>query len=140
MYKPRSTGNGGPQKVNRPCDECDSEGLAPSNINYTYVGGTTLDSLIIQALGSSGPSLIWTGSFTGSLMDYLFGGDTYAQQACAALLNALHSGVDYPYKPREIAEALVTVNGDMMKEIQLEGILANFNANTVEKTGLRQQC
>ncbi len=140
MYKPRLTGNGGPQKVNKPCDECDMQGRVPSNINYTYVGGTTLNSLITQVLGTSGSTLMWQNDFGSPLMAYLFGSDPYARQVCAALLNALHSGVAYPYSPRDIAEALVTVNGVFMKETQLEGILSTFNANNVEQTGLRQQC
>ncbi|WP_026291437.1 hypothetical protein [Marinobacterium rhizophilum] len=134
MYKPPA------RKKLDPCKECDAQGRVLSDNTYTYENGTTLDSVISQVLSTSGSSLIWTGGFTLPIMGYLLGSDAYAQQACAALLNALHSGVTYPYSPREIAEVLVTVNGDVTKEIQLEGVLAHFNANYAESAALMQRC
>jgi hypothetical protein len=138
MYKARV--NGPAKEIKKPCDECDDQGRVLSDNTYTYLYGTTLDSLITQVLSMSGSSLIWTGGFTLPIMAYLFGTDAYAQQACAALLNALHSGVTYPYLPREVTEALVTVNVDVTKEIQLEGVLAHFNANDAENAALMQRC
>lgn len=140
MYKPKVNGSGPPKKVSNPCDECDDQGRVLSDNTYTYANGTTLDSLITQVLATSGSSLSWVGGFALPIMAYLFGSDAYAQQASAALLNTLHSSVTYPYSHREITEALVTVHGDVTKEIQLEGILAHFNANGAENAALVQRC
>jgi hypothetical protein len=134
-------GNGGGTEVDDPCDVSDVNGLLLDNPNsYSFVDGTTLASLISEILTTTGSSLSWMSGFSLQMMEYLHDGPRYPQQAGAAFLNALHSGVSYPYSALEIAEAMATIAGDSVRESRLADILEHFNASSSENASLVQHC
>jgi hypothetical protein len=132
-------GNGGTKEVD-PCEVSDENGKLDNRNKYSFVGGTTLDSLISEILTTTGSSLSWMSGFSLQMMEYLHDGPRYPQQAGAAFLNALHSGVSYPYSALEIAEAMATIAGDSVRESRLADILEHFNANSSENGSLVQHC
>lgn len=133
-------GNGGGTEVD-PCDVSDVNGLLDNPNSYSFVGGTTLDSLISQILNNYGSSLLWAGGFSLQIMVYLRDNSTgYPQNAGAAFLNALHPNASYPYSALEIAEAMATIAGDSVRESRLADILEHFNASSSENASLVQHC
>jgi hypothetical protein len=134
-YGTMQNGSNGGAKLVDPCTVSDEYGKLDNPNKYSFAGGTTLDSLITQIL-NTGSDLHWMGGFSLQMMEYLHDGPRYPQHACAALLNALHPNISYPYSALEIAEAMATIADDMPREMRLEDILAHFNASNVESVAL----
>ncbi len=86
--------------------------------DYTYSDGISLSTLLSNASGQI------VAGYNNTLIDYLANGPGFPKHVAAAMLSAHHPNTNYPYTPKEVADAVIyALNAGDEKVAKLTEIL-----------------